>query len=344
MSELTWTILLILTVLVISAGYDFWWRFGIRFQSAVCIDTPGSKIYLTFDDGPYSGQTGWGDSLEDALAVKEVILQHDPEWDFTSSPTQNLQRVLAQFKTNAIFFVRGDILETDAAARHTVAALGADGHVIGNHSFSHQRLKKLSAADSLDQLERTDRLIKQITQLPVELFRPPYGEWHIGLTWRMWLRPQLRHYALPIGWSHVTFDWVKTAADMEPAAMAASVERLLDSFRSSDTAIVVLQHDVWIYTALMTKMLLQTLARESQLQIGNAQELLAHARDATRRAGPAAIGLYLRLRLQQAKKLLTQDAKNKGRSEPCFHVRSAAADTAVAQELSTRRPVSARRL
>jgi peptidoglycan/xylan/chitin deacetylase (PgdA/CDA1 family) len=306
MSPLALSVVLILAALAIAMAYDFWWRFGMRFQSAVCIETLCSKVFLTFDDGPYSAQAGWGNSLEDALAIREEILQIDPGWDFTASPTQNLQRVLADFKTNAIFFVRGDVLETDAAARHTVAALCADGHVIGNHSFSHQRLQKLSATESLDELERTDRLIMQITQLPVELFRPPYGQWHIGLTWRMWRRPQLRQYALPLGWSHITSDWVKMAADVEPGAIAACVDQLLDSFRSSDTAIVLLQHDVWIYTALLSKVLLQALAREPQLQIGDAQELLAHARNATRRAGPAAIGFYLRARLQHAKKWVAQ--------------------------------------
>ena len=307
MSPLTLSILVgLAAALLIAVAYDFWWRFGTRFESAVCVRALCSRIFLTFDDGPYSGHTGWGNSLDDALALKEVILQIDPEWDFTASPTQNLQRVLSAFKTNAIFFVRGDILETDAAARDTVAALRADGHVIGNHSFSHQRLQKLSATESLDELERTHLLIVQTTQVPVEVFRPPFGQWHIGLTWRMWLRPRLRQYALPMGWSHTTADWMKTAADIEPRAIAACVDQLLATFRSSDTAIVLLQHDVWIYTVLLSKVLLQALARESQLQIGDPHDLVTHARNATRRAGPGAIGFYLRARLQQAKRRLAQ--------------------------------------
>jgi peptidoglycan/xylan/chitin deacetylase (PgdA/CDA1 family) len=284
-------------ILVGLTAHDFWQRFGMRFDSTTAMHSLRGKIFLTFDDGPASARSGSSNSLEEATARKSAILATDPEWNFQASTTENLKRVLAQFDARAIFFVRGDVLEQDSAARALLFELHTAGHVIGNHSFAHHRFREIPPSDAVDQLERTHRLIAKTVPGPVEVFRPPYGQWHIGLTWRAWRRAALRHYALPLGWTHATFDWKMSPADTDPDKLRESVRKFLADAQPCDDAVVLLQHDVWIYSVLFTRLLLQQLAQQPALCLGEPAQLVDHARELTRRAGPGALVFYLRTRI-----------------------------------------------
>jgi peptidoglycan/xylan/chitin deacetylase (PgdA/CDA1 family) len=52
----------------------------------------------------------------------------------------------------------------------------AEGHEIGNHSWSHPNLAKLSDADVRSQLQRTEDVIVKTAGIKPKLMRPPYGE------------------------------------------------------------------------------------------------------------------------------------------------------------------------
>ena len=52
----------------------------------------------------------------------------------------------------------------------------AAGHEIGNHSWSHPNLAKLSDANVRSQLQRTQDIVVQTAGIKPKLMRPPYGE------------------------------------------------------------------------------------------------------------------------------------------------------------------------
>jgi peptidoglycan/xylan/chitin deacetylase (PgdA/CDA1 family) len=103
----------------------------------------GGMVALTFDDGP-------GPQTLDVL--------------------EELQREHAV----ATFFVIGTNAKNDPA---TVRALYSAGMQIGNHTWSHPQLARLSASKQLSQLKRTQDEIASIIGVRPRFYRPPYWSW-----------------------------------------------------------------------------------------------------------------------------------------------------------------------
>jgi peptidoglycan-N-acetylglucosamine deacetylase len=106
-------------------------------------------IALTFDDGPSAATTA------DVLA----------ELDRHNAP--------------ATFFVNAYRLAGQSPAaerqRALLVAEAARGHAIGNHTYSHQRLSDLSAADQAKEILAGEAGIARVLGERPYLFRPPYG-------------------------------------------------------------------------------------------------------------------------------------------------------------------------
>jgi peptidoglycan-N-acetylglucosamine deacetylase len=99
-------------------------------------------VRLTFDDGPTRAATP---AILDTLAARGVT---------------------------ATFFVTGSM----AAARPDILRrASAEGHRIGNHSWSHPDLTTLTYAQVASQLQRTNDVIQEVTGSSPSEWRPPYG-------------------------------------------------------------------------------------------------------------------------------------------------------------------------
>jgi chitin deacetylase len=120
------------------------------------------EVALTFDDGPSAPATG---RILDILREKHV---------------------------RATFFLCGA-----CAQRHPdlVRRIAAEGHIIGNHTYSHVYLHLKSRQLIAAQIDRTQDILERITGRRPELFRPPYGVrwfslWPVlrerGLTMVLW--------------------------------------------------------------------------------------------------------------------------------------------------------------
>ncbi len=116
---------------------------------------PGASrsVCLTFDDGP------------------------DPEH------TPPLLEVLRQAGVRATFFVIGE-----RAQRHPelIRRLAAEGHTIGNHTFTHSEPARTSAAQLAREVEQTQTLVAELTGASPSLFRPPHGRVTAAKLWRLW--------------------------------------------------------------------------------------------------------------------------------------------------------------
>ena len=100
------------------------------------------KIYLTFDDGP-TGQ------------VTDQVLAN-----------------LSQFGARATFFCIGQNVEND---RKRVAVMADQGHLIGNHSYSHPNGWKTRTHDYVADVIRCQEVLTKTLGESPSYFRPPFG-------------------------------------------------------------------------------------------------------------------------------------------------------------------------
>jgi chitin deacetylase len=113
------------------------------------VDTKQKVVALTFDDAPGKG-------------TKEVIEQLDKSG------------------VKATFFVIGWAIEEYPSDAKDIAA---HGHQIGNHSYSHERMVLKTPSFIADEIERTNKLIRQIGYKGIIDFRPPNGKKLVLLPW-----------------------------------------------------------------------------------------------------------------------------------------------------------------
>jgi peptidoglycan/xylan/chitin deacetylase (PgdA/CDA1 family) len=81
--------------------------------------------------------------------------------------------VLRRHNAKATFYVCGNMMKSNMEIARRIHA---EGHELGNHTYSHPLLVKLSAEAVRDQLQRTNDLIRAANgNQPVRTMRPPYG-------------------------------------------------------------------------------------------------------------------------------------------------------------------------
>ena len=106
------------------------------------IETSEKVVALTFDDGPSKGKT------------EEVL------------------KILRENDIKATFYLVGkDIAKNPGQARLIVT----EGHEVGNHSYTHERMIFKSPSFVKEEIERTSHEIRNIGYSKEISFRPPYG-------------------------------------------------------------------------------------------------------------------------------------------------------------------------
>lgn len=123
-------------------------------------------------------------------AIPEVALTFD---DGPNPPyTSQVLAILQHYGLHATFFCVGSqVAAYPDLARQEIA----DGHTIGNHTWSHPFLTSLSDAQIKSQLTTTGDIIEEATGIRPIYFRPPYGAFNarvltqanqLGLTTFIW--------------------------------------------------------------------------------------------------------------------------------------------------------------
>jgi len=103
---------------------------------------------------------------------KEIALTFDDGPDPNATP--RILDMLNKEGIKATFFVVGKMVEKYPGLLRQV---WKEGHDIGNHTYSHPDLTKLSKEDILEELDKTRLLVKKITGKETHLFRPPGGRY-----------------------------------------------------------------------------------------------------------------------------------------------------------------------
>ena len=101
---------------------------------------------------------------------KVVALTFDDGPDGNTTP-QALD-ILAKYKIKATFFVQGKNIAGNEAI---LKRMQAEGHEVGNHSWNHPVLTKLSLEDAKKQITDTEDAIIKVLGKSSKLMRPPYG-------------------------------------------------------------------------------------------------------------------------------------------------------------------------
>lgn len=106
--------------------------------------------------------------MNQGMAENLCVLTFD---DGPSRYTPQLLDMLKSYGIRANFFLLGMNI---AGQKDIVRRMHAEGHEIGNHSWSHPNLRRLSRENQEKQLADTDALIRSLGIVPFYM-RPPYG-------------------------------------------------------------------------------------------------------------------------------------------------------------------------
>lgn len=132
----------------------------------------------------------------DGIKEKAVALTFD---DGPSIYTPLILSVLKKYGVKATFFVIGKHIE-----RHPqyLKQIFREGHLIGNHSYSHRNMKKLKPHEIEFEIKKTEELIKTHAGVDCFWFRPPMGQYDKKLVSHL----KNKGYSISL-WTIDTQDW-----------------------------------------------------------------------------------------------------------------------------------------
>ena len=145
-------------------------------------DTTEKRIYLTFDAGYENG-------------VTEQILD-----------------TLKKHRVPAAFFLVGNYLEQEP---ELVTRMVSDGHIVGNHTYHHYDMSKISDLDSFRaELESLESLYYEVTgHTMTKYYRPPQGCYSEE---NLKMAQELGYHT--VFWSRAYVDWIN---DKQPTSQEA---------------------------------------------------------------------------------------------------------------------------
>ena len=186
-------------------------REGAKETAAEAEKSVPRRAALTFDDGP------------NACYTPEVL------------------EILKENEIPATFFLQGQCL---AGNEEIVRRMHAEGHLIGNHTFHHVQLTKVSEEEAREEVVKTSNAIYEITgEYPVYT-RPPFGEWREGL--------DLAVTMIPVLWDVDSRDW-------ESQNTASICSAVLPNVKDGS---IILMHDGYRATVEALRRILKELKEE----------------------------------------------------------------------------------
>lgn len=208
-------IILILSVILLAgfvyASYSI--RSGIYVKALCAGKTDRKVVALTFDDGPDPANTS-------------VVLD-----------------VLKKYKVPGTFFCIGKKVRENP---DVVKRMVAEGHLVGNHSYSHTgTLPCFMRRKMMGELQETQQVIEEVTGKPCSLYRPPFGVTNPVVS------AAVKHLGYTvIGWSIRSFD---TRGEKTERVFRRIVKQL-------KPGAVILLHDRLPQSGILLEMLLDHLS------------------------------------------------------------------------------------
>ncbi len=194
-----------------------------------------------------------GDSEE-----KVIYLTFDA--GFENGNTEPILDALKKHNAKGTFFVVGHYLET---APELIKRMVEEGHTVGNHTYSHPDMSKISDKESFaKEMQDVENLYKEITgEEMVRFYRPPQGKYS---TSNMQMAKELGYHTF--FWSLAYVDWYQ---DKQPSHEEA-FDKLLN--RIHPGAIVLLHNTSQTNGEIMDELL--TKWEEMGYRFGTLDELM----------------------------------------------------------------------
>lgn len=193
-------------------------RDACGYVSASATPVGAPKIALTFDDGP---SAAWTPVLLDGLKERGV---------------------------KATFFLIGENADKNP---EIVKRMAEEGHLIGNHTYHHVELTKVSENEARLELADTSAVIVRITGKEPEYMRPPFGAWQRKLEQEIEM--------LPVLWTIDPLDWTTENQDEIVNKVVTEAEEndiilLHDCYKSSVEAglriVDILQEEGFVFVTV----------------------------------------------------------------------------------------------
>lgn len=183
---------------------------AVLYDMAVGIGVLGFLILLYFNKYVYKGFGAQTDIIRHGPEqIKYVALTFDDGPDPLYTP--KILDILKEKNVPATFFLIGKNAE---AYPEIAKRIVAEGHSIGNHTYSHKSLIPLSAKNTYKEIKNAEAAIEEATGIRPTLFRPPRG------VYSGYARKLLKEerYTLVL-WDVSTEDW----AELAPKKIVANV-------------------------------------------------------------------------------------------------------------------------
>lgn len=161
---------------------------------AASLNGSSPVVALTFDDGP---SKHWTEGLLDGLKERNV---------------------------KATFFLIG----ANAKANPTlVERMVKEGHLIGNHTYSHVQLTTISHEAACEEIQEANAVLSEAVGGVIHYIRPPFGSWQDGLDNLVDMQVVL---------------WDVDPQDWKVQNTSHIVEKVLSQVKDGD---IILLHDVY---------------------------------------------------------------------------------------------------
>ncbi len=168
-----------------------------------------NEVAITFDDGPH------------------------PEF------TPKALRLLSKYHAKATFFCIGQNIEKNP---NLIEEIIAQGHTIGNHTFSHNNnFGFLSTDQVIEELQQTNAVANKITKRKMNLYRPAFGV----------TNPNIKRAVKVTGMQ--TIGWSIRSLDTTKRSEASVLKRITKNISKGD---IILLHDTSVKTIAVLEQLL----------------------------------------------------------------------------------------
>ncbi len=142
---------------------------GMLYQSRKTSD--GVTSITATEPESFSSEPESSSNLSEALPRKKKIAI---TFDDGPHPVYTLKLLdgLAQRNVKATFFIIGESAERYP---EVIKRIHDEGHLLGNHTYSHVQLTCISSTRAIEEIHKTNDILSSITGENVRYIRPPFG-------------------------------------------------------------------------------------------------------------------------------------------------------------------------
>lgn len=174
----------------------------------LCLAASGAPLYHNLFTAGEGSKSALEETPEAAAYVSASVTEEAPEIAITfddgpsGTYTPKLLDGLKERGVKATFFLIGQNVDKYP---EIVKRMDEEGHLIGNHTYHHVEITKVSDEEAYKEIVSTNEAIYRVTGKETEYMRPPFGAWQREL--------EMELDVLPVMWTIDPLDWTTENTD-----------------------------------------------------------------------------------------------------------------------------------